>query len=103
MMQNCSPLGYLQVFLGGSVLWWQRVVSLSHLYQPLFGDCLFLQRPNKKMLTNHPTELYKHPWHLGSTHQLRYLDDVLSGNWFRLFGCGCDVLQGVRQSIQGGV
>lgn len=35
--------------------------------------------------------------------QVPYLDDVLSGNWFGLFGCGCDVLQGVRQSIQGGV
>lgn len=66
MTQNCRLLGYLQVFLGGSVLWWQRVVSLSHLYQPLFGDCLFLQRPNKKMLTDLPTELYKHLWHLGS-------------------------------------
>lgn len=100
---NHSRLGYLQVFLGGSVIWRQRVVSLSHLYQPLFNNFLFLQRPNQKMLTDHPKELYKHLWHLASAQQVRYLDNVLSGNWFRLFGCGCDVLQGVRQSIQGGV
>lgn len=41
----------LPIFLCGSVLWWQCVVSLSHLNQLLFNNLFFLQWPHK---SEHP-------------------------------------------------
>lgn len=41
---------YLKIFLSGSILWRQRVISLSHLNQLLLNDLFLLQQPDKSGL-----------------------------------------------------
>ena len=95
---------YLTIFLSGSVLWRQRVVSLSHLNQPLLNDLFLLQQlhtgqdswgEGQTSFSRAKTEnIVSHFW--------LYLDNVFGKFRDGLRG-GCDIPQDVWQSIQGGV
>lgn len=69
------------------MLWWQRVVSLSHLDQPLFHNRLLLQSPSGSFYLLPATNLETHPRHLPAPIESATLTTSLVGNT----GSGCGV------------
>ncbi len=105
-MYKCGLHFYLPILFSESILWWQRVVSLSHLNQPLLLDILLLQQPHTsgqlKQLADIRSEILSldlelkifSPMRLILLVYTRYLDDVFGRNWGRFRG-GFDIHQGV--------